>query len=115
MSIAERFRKKIYEELRSYQKMCGTDRLDYTPQKEKIMTSLYEILISKADDFSDVLLNNLVNQSTNILETLYEDIRERDLCSEYIEENLNHSFSIGYNETVEDENWWNNIEEGEGM
>ena len=72
MKIKEQVFQKIYEELQDFKKMeQEKDNLDYDNQK--IFSQIYESLISSKEDVSDVLLKNLVNQSTNILESIYKD------------------------------------------
>jgi hypothetical protein len=102
-AIKERFIKKIYRELQDYKAYVmeqEADNICGEAYKIEILSTFYEILLEKADSFSDVLLLNLVNQSTSILERLYQDWLKKDDSS--YREMQRHVDS-----EMEETDWWN--------
>ena len=71
MEIKDKFIKKLYTELQQYNEQCE-NKTSGKNSKLKICSYTSEIFISSADKISDMLLRNLVNQSTNILESICE-------------------------------------------
>ena len=80
MDIKAQFCKRLYEEMQEFR--SSENNLDKNPVKEQLISLLYNVLIQSADDFSEVLLTNLVNESANILETLYENLKEHSAMDE---------------------------------
>lgn len=112
MRVRELFYRKIYDELQEYRKksqLNGSDICD--SDKWEVFSNIYNILVSSADDFSDALLLKLVNQSTSILESLYENLDDpigRDDLADCVKSEINNT--IGYCNYDEDYDWWNNPE-----
>ena len=116
MEVKERFCKKIYEELQSFQKgILRKSKEDIlgNSYKNEVLVNLYYVLLEVADDFSEALLSNLVNQSVNILESLYSNFLHaagEDVLYEELREHVKQEFE----EHSEDEyNWWQEYVEGE--
>lgn len=80
MDVKAQFCKRLYEEMQEFR--SSENNLDKNPVKEQLISLLYNVLIQSADDFSEVLLTNLVNESANILETLYENLKEHSAMDE---------------------------------
>lgn len=80
-SIKEKFVKKIYAELQEFKEsimMQEKSAIYSQSYKVEIFSTLYEILMEKADSLSDAILLNLLGQSTGILEALYQDWLKKD-------------------------------------
>ena len=83
-AIKEKFVKKIYAELQEFKEsiMMQEKAVIYSESyKVEVFSTLYEILIEKADSLSDVILLNFIGQSTGILEALYQDWLKREYSS----------------------------------
>lgn len=80
MDVKAQFCKRLYEEMQKFR--SSENNLGKNPVKEQLISLLYNVLIQSADDFSEVLLTNLVNESANILETLYENLKEHSAMNE---------------------------------
>ena len=92
MKIKEKVLKKIYEELQNFNEGEQENKvsdLDYN--RQKIFSQIYESFIFSEHDLSEVLLKNLVNQSTSILESIYkdsldsDDSQKLDIAKEYLD------------------------------
>lgn len=109
MDLKQRFCKKLYEELNAFKVSSiqgGKDDIFGQNGKKEIFASLYEILLESADNFSDMLLSNLVNQSTNILESLYTDfITDCGATLQY--EDLRNRVAQRFDDEEECYEWWN--------
>ena len=111
MELKERFCKKIYDELQGFQKnimkKSKKDILD-SSYKNEVFVNLYYILLGAADELSDALLSNLLNESTNILESLYSNFIS-DSGEDALHEELKDYVMQEFEESEEDEySWWNN-------
>lgn len=121
MKIKEQFCKKLYDELENY-KRAGQPQITscFDCGKMDIFLNIYNILISSADDFSDALLMNLVNQSTGILESVYKEFESQSDTEDFysnikshVEKNAEYSV---FDEEMDEEDyaWWNNSTYDEG-
>ena len=111
MELKERFCKKIYDELQGFQKSImkksKKDILD-SSYKNEVFVNLYYILLGVADELSDALLSNLLNESTNILESLYSNFIS-DSGEDALHEELKDYVMQEFEEGEDDEyGWWNN-------
>ncbi len=113
MGIKDKFIKKIYAELQQYKKLYG-DKESKENSKLEICSCIYEILISSADEFSDMLLMNLVNQSTNILESIYKDCAQNEDYYMVVREHMkNTEYDIAQEED-EECTWWSSVNYDDG-
>ena len=72
--LKQEFVEKLYEEFSGYREsLLKESKSDLTAEAYKIETfsSLYEVLLTKSTQLSDVALLNLLNMGTGILEGLY--------------------------------------------
>lgn len=111
MELKERFCKKIYEELQGFQKsILKQSKKDIlsSSYKNEVFVNLYYILLGVADELSDALLSNLLNESTNILESLYVNFIS-DSGEDALHEDLK-DYVMQEFEDYEDDgcDWWNN-------
>lgn len=109
MNVRDLFIKKIYKEMQMFQRKSKTDATENS-QKNEIFKALYNILLDVADDFSEKLLSELVNQGINILESLYSN-----LISCAAEESFDEDLKAYVKKEIEDYEteeygWWNNPE-----
>ena len=107
MDIKERFCQKIHEELLLYQK-SNHKQSSRDNSKSEIIDKLYNILLFAADELSEALLSNLINQSVNILESLYDNFVTK--ASDDTMYNELENFVMQEFEEYEDGDcdWWNN-------
>ena len=113
MGIKDKFIKKIYAELQQYKKLYS-DKESRENSKLEICSCIYEILISSADEFSDMLLMNLVNQSTNILESIYKDCAQNEDYYMVVRERMkNTEYDIAQEED-EECTWWSSVNYDDG-
>jgi len=118
MELKERFCKKIYDELQGFQKgIMKKSKKDIlnSSYKNEVFVNLYYILLGVADELSDALLSNLLNESTNILEALYSNFISdsgEDALHEELKDYVMQEF-----EDYEDDgsDWWNNLAYMEGV
>jgi hypothetical protein len=115
MDIRQRFCKKLYEELNEFKRetmhKSKKDIFD-SSYKTEVFINLYEILTESADHLSDALLYHLVNQSTSILESLYDDFitdSGEDMMYEDLKDHVMQHFT-----EEEESNWWERLAFGEG-
>lgn len=135
MGMKEQFCKKIYDELQEYKRASDVKNADDMDGcKGEMLDAVYNILIMAADDFSEALLMKLINQSTSILESIYQKFEEHpDTGSfymdvkEHVEQSAGNSgkrvfYDMGENDG-EDEGigmeedgyaWWDNSTYKEG-
>ena len=103
-TIKEKFVKKIYRELQDYKEyILQQDKsvIYEEAYKVEVFSTLYEILLEKADSISDVILLNLVSQSSSILENLYQDwLKKEDSSYHELQEHV-------YSELGEKADMWN--------
>ena len=118
MELKERLCKKIYDELQGFQKgIMKKSKKDIlnSSYKNEVFVNLYYILLGVADELSDALLSNLLNESTNILEALCSNFISdsgEDALHEELKDYVMQEF-----EDYEDEgsDWWNNPAYMEGV
>ena len=72
MGIKNKFVKKIYAELHQYKELDDKQESKENSKLEKCPCT-YKGYVSSADEISDMLLMNLVNQGTSILESIYDE------------------------------------------
>lgn len=117
MRIKDKFIKKIYIELQQYKELYGNKEVEVN-SKLKTCIYIYETLISSADEFSDMLLMNLVNQSTSILESIYEEFENVSDTKDFYSNIKSYVEKIACcteNEMDEKEyTWWDNTAYDEG-
>ena len=111
MELKERFCKKIYEELQGFQKntmkKSKKDILD-SSYKNEVFVNLYYVLLGVADELSEALLFNLVNESSNILESIYNNFVS-DSGEDALHEELKDYVMREFEDCEEEEyGWWNN-------
>ena len=100
--------KRIYGEFKDYrQNLLNESSADLIADAYKIETfsSLYEILLEKSTQLSDVALLNLLNMGTGILEGLYNEfyrqyLNKFDELDNYIEHELDELEGYGLYEAV---------------
>ena len=76
MSIRERFLNRIYAELQAFKEnllLKDKDTIFDESYKIETFVTLYEILVEQSERLSDAILLELLNQSTGILEELYQE------------------------------------------
>lgn len=92
--LKQEFIKKLYEEFTDYrQNLLNESCTDLIAEAYKIETfsSLYEILLTKSTQLSDVALLNLLNLGTGILEGLYKKwIGVKDHSYDELEDYVGH-------------------------
>lgn len=95
-TIKEKFVKKIYSELQEFKEsvLMQEKSLIYgEAYKVEIFSTLYEILLEKADSISDTMLLNLLEQSAGILEMIYQDwIKKDDSSYQELREHVDNEF-----------------------
>jgi len=99
-AIKEKFIRKIYKELQDYKNsvLAQDDSIIYRESYQiETVSTLYEVLLQKADFISDTILLKLVEQSSGILEIMYQDwLKEEDSSYqelvEYVDRKLEHRF-----------------------
>lgn len=100
ISIKERFIKKIYQELQEYKNTIlkqSTATIYRESYQIKIVSTLYEILLEKADSISNTVLLHLLEQSSGILEMIYQDWLKKENSSyqeltEHVERELEQRY-----------------------
>lgn len=111
MDMKQRFCKKLYEELTAFKVSTlqeSKEDILGSSYKTEVFVNLYEILIESVDSISDVLLSNLVNQSTNILETFYNSfLSSSEEDPMYAE--LKHHVERELDEESGEYNRWDNL------
>lgn len=99
-SIKKRFIKKIYEELQEYKNSIlkqSTEIVYGESYRIEIISTLYEILLEKADSISDTVLLSLLEQSTGILEMIYQDwLKKEDSSYQELVEHVDKELEQKY-------------------
>lgn len=95
-TIKEKFVKKIYSELQEFKEsvlMQEKSVIYGEAYKVEIFSTLYEILLEKADSISDTMLLNLLEQSAGILEMIYQDwLKKDDSSYQELREHVDNEF-----------------------
>lgn len=76
MGFRKRFCEKIYGELQNYKVETmakSKEEIFESSYKTEVINTFYEVLVASASLLSENLLMHLIGQSTNVLESLYED------------------------------------------
>lgn len=113
MDIRERFCKKVHDELVVFKKEIlreSKSEILNSSYKTEVIVNLYEILMENVGDFSDALLNNLVSQGVNILESLYNDFIS-DSGEDVLYEDIKQHVEREFDET-NGSCFWENMHEG---
>lgn len=117
MDIKERFFQKLHEDLLLYQRsVCRQSGSgNSNSNKNKIVEKLYNILLYAADELSEALLSSLIDESKNILESLYNNFVSKS--NEDILYNELEDFVMKEIEEYEEDgcDWWNNPDYMEGV
>lgn len=91
-TVREKFVRRIYRELEEYKELLlAKDRADVYKEcyKAEVFSTLYEILLEKADSMSDAVLLYLLGQGTGILETIYQDwLKKEDSSYQELKEHV---------------------------
>lgn len=113
MTVKERFCKKVYDELTEFKRKLlkeSKSEILGSSYKTEVYVNLYEVLMENVDDFSDALLNNLIAQGTNILESLYINFMsdtEEDVMYEDVRQHVEREFKENQNS-----HWGSSVYEG---
>ncbi len=98
-AVREKFIKRLYSELQDFkQSVLEQDKQSVygDAYKIEVFSSLYNILMEKADSISDVVLLSLIEQSTGILEKIYQDwLKKEDSSYQELAEHVDSEFENG--------------------
>lgn len=96
-SLKQEFVEKIYEEFTSFREdLTKQSQSDLIAEAYKIETfsSLYEALLAKSDQLSDMALLNLLNMGTGVIEALYDKwLGVKDHSYEELENYVDHELT----------------------
>lgn len=115
MGIREQFCNKLYDELQEYKDSLKIKNSDRTGDvKVNVLSNIYDMLIMSADDFSEVLLMKLINQSTSILESIYFKIGEQGNDAERVYADMKQYMEEPCKENADEAMWWEKLGYGKG-